>query len=64
MPRLDFALMRYVLELKDGREIVMASGVSREAIENMLDDGDVLDEDHRHYLDVRRDALARVSELG
>lgn len=54
---------RYVLELEDGREIMMGPGVDREDIEEMLDQEGVVDEDGRHHLNIARHNIARIIEL-
>lgn len=38
------------MKLRDGREVPLAEGVTRSNLGDMLTNGDVLDEDGRHYL--------------
>jgi hypothetical protein len=44
------AMPRLLVKLKDGREVVLEDGVTREQLDEMLTTEDVLDEDGRHYL--------------
>lgn len=50
------------MKLKDGRDVPLAEGVTRADLDEMLTDGDVLDEDGRHYL-VDWDDVADVHSL-
>jgi hypothetical protein len=54
---------RLVAKLKDGREVELADGATYEDLDEMLADGDLVDEDQRHYLDIGRDDVAEVIEL-
>jgi hypothetical protein len=44
------AMPRLLVKLKDGREVELGDGVTREQLDEMLTTEDVLDEDGRHYL--------------
>lgn len=48
------------MRLKNGQEIELADGVTREDLDAMLTEQDVLDEDGRHHLDVGWDDVRDV----
>jgi hypothetical protein len=39
-----------LVKLKDGRQVSFADGITREQLDEMLTNGDMLDEDGRHFL--------------